>query len=193
MQLKFVFLLLAFGYLTWVNAQASESRLALTLGVQFHSLGLPFTHLGENFKNLGLSVGTRFRWSKKGAWAQDLQLSWMANRKVGNSWTLYTQMAWQPKIFGVLRLGPQLGLGYSWLEHPVPSFVQENGEWIAQGRRGKAVLSIPLGLSLRLANGSRSSVQPFVSYQMLMYNGYNQGVSVLPNTILQLGTQIPLH
>ncbi len=42
------------------------------------------------FKNLGLSIGTRYQWSKNGALVQDLQLSWLVNRKVGNSWNLYT-------------------------------------------------------------------------------------------------------
>lgn len=192
MQLKFVFLFLALGWFAFVKAQSGEPRLALTAGVQFHSLGLPFKQVGENFKNLGLSVGTRFRWGNNGAWVQDLQLNWLANRKVGNSWNLYTQAAWQPKIFGALRFGPQLGLGYSWLEHPITSFEQENGNWVARGRSGKGVLSIPLGLSLRMANSS-SAIQPFVSYQMLIYSGYNRSMPILPNTMLQIGSQIPLH
>ncbi len=191
MQIKFFFLILMLGSVTLCRAQ--EQRLVLTAGFQFHSLGLPFKQVRENFKNLGLSIGTRYQWSKNGALVQDLQLSWLVNRKVGNSWNLYTQLGWQPRLFGAIHLGPQLGLGYSWLEHPVESFEQKNGEWIARGRSGKGVLSIPVGLSLRLAKQSSSSIQPYLSYQMLIQRSYNQGIAFLPTTMLQIGSQIPLH
>lgn len=191
MQIKFLSLILVLGSLTLGRAQ--ELRLSLTAGFQFHSLGLPFKTVNENFKNLGLSVGTRYRWNKNGALAQDLQLSWLGNRKVGNSLNLYTQLSWQPRLFRAIHLGPQLGLGYSWLEHPVESFEQNNGEWITRGRSGKGVLTIPVGFSLRLAKQSDLSIQPYLSYQMLIFNNYNQGILLLPTTMLQIGTQIPLH
>lgn len=191
MQIKFFFLLLGLGSLTLCRAQ--EQRLLLTAGFQFHSLGLPFKTVKENFKNLGLSVGTRYQWNKNGALVQDLQLSWLVNRKVGNSLNIYTQLGWQPRLFGAIHLGPQLGLGYSWLEHPVESFEQKNGEWVARGRGGKAVLSVPVGFSLRLAKQSNLLIQPYVSYQMLIFTNYNQGLPILPSTMLQIGSQIPLN
>lgn len=190
MHLKFIFLLLAIALVTLIQAQEAMPRLSLTASVQFHSLGLPFQQMGGNFKNLGLNVGARFGWNDKGSLVQDLQLSWLSNRNVGNSWTLHTQLGWQPRLFNAVRFGPHLGLGYSWLQHPVTSFVQEDGEWVAQGQRGKGVLSVPVGLSLRLAKGW---VQPFVAYQMLLYSDYNQGVPILPNTMLQIGSQISFH
>jgi hypothetical protein len=128
-------------------------------------------------------------WNRSGGLVQDFQVNWRFNRHVGSAWTLQTQIAWQPRLFDAVRFGPQLGLGYCWLQHPVEVLTQENGNWMTKGKSSIGLLSVPIGFTLSGLEGKRA-LTPYLSYQFVPQLGYNPGVPVLPNTLLSIGSKI---
>lgn len=167
----------------------------IIITVQFHALTLPFRHLNFNFRNVGFGVGTEVSFNGKGNAVQQMSMLWYQNRVVGNGFLLYTQSVWRPgigaDIFGEIKFGA----GYLLAKRPSASFKRVNGDWVSVGRKGKGMFTVPIGVSLGYNSYSptRPTVSPFVSYQFLVVNGYNQSVPVIPETLIQVGTAIQAH
>jgi len=167
------------------NSMPQSSPLVITL--QFHSLALPFRNMDTNFRNVGVGIGTELPID---GWIQSVSAMWYRNRTVGNGLMLFTQAVWRPGIgsdgFGEIKGG----IGYAYVQRPVESYRQVNGEWTSAGKKGKGMLAIPVGTSIgysTLFNGTL--VSPFVSYQFVVLSGYNKSIPVLPHTILEFGSR----
>jgi hypothetical protein len=163
----------------------------LVLSIQFHSLSLPFRHIGSNFKNIGFGIGTEAALNSSATAVQQLQLVWFHNKTVGNGILIYTQSAWRPGIgangFGELKAG----VGYMHEFRPVTAYKKVNGEWVSEGRKGKGMLAIPLGASVGYQQYATSSyVAPFVTYQFIILTHYSQSIPIVPQTLIQVGARI---
>ena len=170
---------------------AGHRDFPLVLSVQFHSLSLPFRHIGSNFKNIGIGVGTEVSLNGKDNWVQQFQLVWFHNKTVGNGILMYTQTAWRPGIGSNGFTEIKAGLGYMHEFRPVESYKKVNGEWVPQGRKGKGMLAIPLGISAGYRQYATSTyVAPFVTYQFLVLNNYSQSIPIVPQTLIQVGARI---
>jgi hypothetical protein len=163
----------------------------LVLSVQFHSLSMPFRHLGSNFRNIGFGLGTEVSLNGNDNWVQQFQFVWFHNKTVGNGVLLYTQSAWRPAIGtnGFTEL--KAGLGYMHEFRPMEAYKKVDGEWISEGRKGKGMLAIPIGASVGYRQYSASTyIAPFVTYQFLVLNNYSQSIPIVPQTLVQFGTRI---
>jgi hypothetical protein len=173
------------------EAKWGNGNLPIIISLQFHSLALPFKHLGGNFKNIGIGLGTEIKLNERGNAVQQLSAVWYHNKAVGNGILLYTQSAWRPgaeqQVFGEAKAG----LGYTYAFRPTPSYKMDNGKWVSVGHKGKGMLTIPIGLSAGYnTNSSGTSLSPFISYQFLLLSGYNKSVPLIPETLIQMGSRV---
>jgi hypothetical protein len=180
---------------TWGQADAPNwpRSLPIIATVQFHSLALPFRDLKSNFANVGFGLGTEVGLNRRHNWVQQVQVLWYGNRAVGNGLLGYTQNVWRPTFGGRLYAEVKAGAGYLVAFRPVASYKPVNGEWVTVGRRGKGLFTVPVGVSLGYQPATnRTSVSPFVSYQVMAVTGYNPSVPLVPQTLLQVGSRIHL-
>lgn len=163
----------------------------IVVSLQFHSFSLPFHNLKSNFKNIGIGLGTEVSLNGKQNWAQQINMVWFHNKEIGNGLFFYTQSAWRPTVVSETYTELKIGAGYLFSFRPTESYKQENGEWKSVGHRGKPMFTIPVGVSVSYTNYSTGTyLSPFVTYQFLVVNGYNQSVPIVPETLIQVGTRI---
>ncbi len=163
----------------------------IIITLQFHAFALPFRDLKANFSNIGIGVGTEFSFSGKPGGAQQVSALWYHNKAMGNGLFFYTQAVWRPYFssngYGEIKGG----LGYLYSFRPSNSLKQVNGNWISVGRKGKGMLTIPIGVSAGMDSRTASwYVSTFASYQLLLVKNYNKSIPLVPETIFQVGTQI---
>lgn len=192
---KTVILITLFAVTTTVKAQntreSSHRNFPIILTIQFHALALPFQDLKTNFSNIGVGIGTEVSLNGQSNWAQQFSVALIKNRDVGNRLMFYTQPVWRPALTSTLFTELKLGIGYTIAKRPVQSYKQIDGKWISVGRKGKGLLTIPIGVSLGYNDFSENTyVSPFATYQLNLLKGYNQTVPVVPETILKTGVRI---
>lgn len=164
----------------------------IILTLQFHSLSMPFKDLGGHFKNVGFGIGTEVSLNGNHDWVQQFGIIRYRNKGVGNGWLFSTQTAYRPwlgqPVYGEVRLG----IGYLLASKPSTNWVQKNGKWTAEGKKGKGMLAIPAGISLGYHDylESKTYVSPFVGYQVNFIKGYSKDLPLVPETFFQLGTGI---
>jgi hypothetical protein len=167
------------------------SDFPIIITLQFHAFALPFRDLKSNFSNVGIGVGTEVSFTGKETGVQQVSALWYHNKAMGNGVLLYTQSVWRP-YFSTNGYGEiKGGLGYLYSFRPSESFQQVNGEWKSKGRKGKGMLTIPLGVSVGYDSRSINSfISGFASYQFLLLKDYNKSIPLVPETILQVGSSI---
>lgn len=182
-----------------LQAQKGTGRLyqyrnfPLVVGVQFHSISMPFKHLKDNFANVGFTLGTELALGSKHNWAQTFQIGWYHNKSAGNGFTAYTQSVYRPYLLGNSFAEVKAGIGWMHSAHPVNSLKFVNGSWVMQGKTGKGMLMLPIGVSLGYNAYSHGTyVAPFISYQVFLAGKYNRTIPVMLNTVIQAGTRIHL-
>ncbi len=163
----------------------------IVLSLQFHSLSMPFKDLKTNFSNIGFGVGTELSYNGSHNWAQKFDIIWIKNKGIGNSVLFSTQAAWRPMIAGNVYTEIKVGIGYMKAFRPSESFNQSNGRWISAGKKGKGMLTIPVGIGMGYFNYSEGMfISPFASYQMMLVNNYNLDLPYMPQSIIQIGSRI---
>lgn len=160
--------------------------------LQFHSLSMPFRDIGGAFRNLGLGIGTEVSFNGRHDWVQQFSTLWYRNKATGNGWVLYTQTAYRPDIGNAGWYGEvKAGIGYYLAKRPNPGWQQVDGQWLPAARKGKGMLTIPVGIGAGYHHWSAQTyAAPFATYQFMPAIGYNQSVPVAPQTFLQLGTAV---
>lgn len=190
---KYLFVLLSFA--STLNSQAQERSerydLPVVITLSFPALALPFRNLDLNFRNIGVGIGTEITLNSDGSWVQQLQVAWMRNRQAGNQLMAYTQLAWRPEIGDNGFAELKAGAGYIYGFTPSPGLKSENGQWVSSGHRGKGMLALPVGFAVgghAYHNDVRYS--PFLGYQFMVITKYNTTISLIPQTLVQMGTMI---
>ena len=162
----------------------------LIVSLQFHSISIPFKDLKSLFSNVGFSLGTEVAYNRRANLLQQVQLGFYRNKNGGNGLSAFTQTAYRPH-FGPVYTEVKAGLGYHFAFHPNTTLVFKNGEWQSASQSGKGLLMVPVGLSIGYQGTKiRRLLEPFVSYQFFILQGYNPDVPVLPNQLIQIGSRI---
>jgi hypothetical protein len=182
---------LAFSLQAQSDSPYNYRNFPVVVTLQFHSLTLPFRDMKFNFSNVGFGLGTEVSLNGKHNWAQQLSAIWYRNKAVGNGLFFYTQTAWrpgeQPGVYGEIKAGA----GYLVSFRPVQSYKPANGAWVSAGRKGKGMLTIPVGISGGYDPGSSQTyLSPFISYQFLLLSGYSKSIPIVPETLIQAGSRI---
>jgi hypothetical protein len=180
-----------------VSAQTDNNpyrSFPIIITLQFHSLAVPFRNLKSNFSNIGLGVGTEVSLNGKNNWIQQVSVLWYHNRTVGKGIMAYSQNVWRPAMGSNAYSEIKAGAGYLYSFRPVESYKQVEGNWISAGRKGKGMLTLPVGISVGSdIRSSNTYYSPFVSYQFLLAMGYNKSVPIIPMTLMQIGTRIQVN
>lgn len=162
--------------------------------IQFHSLAMPLRDMKSNFSNIGIGLGTELSLNGKQSWVQQISTMLYHNKNAGDGILFNTQNVWRPAISSDIYSEVKGGIGYLYSFRPVKSYVQTNGKWDSVGKKGKGMLTIPVGLALGQNIYSSGRIySPFVSYQFMVVNGYNKSVPVVPQTIIQVGSRFHLN
>ncbi|MDX2301474.1 MAG: hypothetical protein NW226_01685 [Microscillaceae bacterium] len=182
-------------FMQMASAQTDQPKdyrnFPIIVTLQFHSLTTPFRNLKSNFRNIGIGIGTEVSYFDSPNWVQQFNILWYHNKAVGNGLMLYTQAAWRPELFAFTYGEIKAGLGCLISNRPSKSFIKNNGHWISVGRKGKAMLTLPVGISLGYQDYSEQTyLSPFISYQVMLLKGYNQTIPIVPESLLQIGTRI---
>lgn len=165
----------------------SDYRFPLTVSIQFHGFTMPFKNLSSNFRNVGLGFGTEVSLNSSNTWVQQVQAVWYHNKAIGNGLLLYSQNVWRPTIESSFA-EVKFGAGYLYSFRPSVSYESVNGKWSSIGKKGKGMLTLPLGVSVGSYRSLQSSsLAPFVSYQFMLVKGYNTSIPIVPQTLLQAG------
>lgn len=161
-------------------------------GLQFHTLAMPFSDKKSAFSNPGLSVGTEFRYNRRATLLQAVQGGYYRNRYAGNGLYVAPQLVYRPQ-FGPLYAELRAGAGVLYTMQPGRSYELKDGNWQTHNHGGKLTLMLPVGLSLGY-DGRQAAprISPFVSYQVFVMHGYNPGIPVVPNRLLQAGVRAHL-
>ena len=173
------------------DTQNSYRNFPIIVMIQFHNLSMPFKDLKSNFSNIGFGLGTELSYNGKSNWVQQFSVTWHRNKAVGNGIMIYSQAAWRPTLGTGVYSEIKAGAGYMYSFHPVESFKQYNGSWESVGRKGKGMFTLPVGVSLGYQSYSEKTyISPFITYQFLLISGYNQSISLVPETLIQTGSRI---
>ncbi|QHT66778.1 hypothetical protein GXP67_08960 [Rhodocytophaga rosea] len=182
---------LTFCLLAQTDSGKSYHNFPIIVTLQFHSLTLPFKDIKTNFANIGIGLGTEVSLNGKPNWVQQLQVLWFRNKAAGNGIFFYTQTAWRPAMASYVYSELKAGAGYMLAFHPVESYKPVNGKWEPVGRIGKGMLAFPVGVSVGYHDSSsQTNVSPFASYQFLLLTDYNKSITLIPQTLVQVGTRI---
>ena len=165
------------------NVQA-QSKLFYQVALNFPAFGMPGYRLGENFRNLGLSVGVTYPLNQAETTGLRFDLGHYRTRSQGSSFYLQSQFSVHPRI-GKLEVGFDVGLGYQLNQGAGKGWDRdEQGQWQSQTNR-TALFFVPAGLHL----GYRASERwrPFVQYQAQALLGYNEAFPVFPLHLISIG------
>ena len=151
---------------------------------------MPFKDLKSTFSNVGFSLGTEVAYNRRANLLQQVQIGFYRNKNAGNGLSILTQTAYRPH-FGPVFAEVKAGLGYNFAFHPNTTLAFKNGEWQSANQRGKGLLMVPVGVSIGYqGTKTRPLLEPFVSYQFFVLQGYNPDVPILPNQLIQIGSRI---
>jgi hypothetical protein len=163
----------------------------IVLSLQFHSLAMPFKDFRSNFKNIGIGIGTEVSLNGSRDWVQQFDFVWIKNKGIGNAFHFSSQAAWRPMIGADGFTEVKLGLGYMVAKHPTPALIQKDGQWTSYRKKGRGMLTVPIGLGLGYYKYSENwFVSPFLGYQLVFVTNYNQTLPVVPQTLMQTGLRI---
>ena len=157
----------------------------ISISVQFHALSTPFKHFKNNLKNLGLGLHVRTPYAGDGLWAQKFSTIWYRNQAVGNGVVFSTQASYRTGRNNQLWGEINMGLGYAVVFRPSDSFIWKNKTWQPTGKKGKGMLTLPLGVNM----GRRVSdnFSPYIGYEFAILNGYNESIPIMPMRFLSVG------
>lgn len=165
----------------------------IVVGVQFHSLSLPFKDAGASFSNIGLRLGTEISYNGRQNWTQGFTIGGYHNKHAGSGAFAFTQTIYRPTIFNNVFAEVKAGLGVAHNFHPVDAYKQENGQWMNAGKKGKTMLLAPVGIGFGY-NGYKNGTyfSPFISYELFLSKDYNDLLPLVPGSVIQIGTRIHL-
>ncbi|UOQ68992.1 hypothetical protein [Hymenobacter volaticus] len=89
-------------------AGTSYRNWPVVVGLQFHTLAMPFSDQKRTLSNPGVSVGTEFRYNRRATLLQAVQAGYYHNRYAGNGLYVAPQLVYRPKfgpLFAELKAG----------------------------------------------------------------------------------------
>lgn len=162
----------------------------LTITVQFQNFAVAFKKPSFSFQNFGLGIGTEVSHTSGHNWVQEFSIWWSGNKAMGNGLYFITQAAWRPYIGNPMFGEVKAGIGYKISYRPGESFSPSPNGWVSQGKKGKGMLVIPVGVGLGVHSYSESFYSsPFVNYQFLLVKNMNPDIPWSPETVMQFGTR----
>ncbi len=190
-----LFTLLVLWFATIARSQHAGTKdyrnFPIVFTLQFHSLSMPFKDMASHFKNIGFGIGTEVSLNGNHDWVQQFGIIRYRNKALGNGWLFSMQTAWRPYLNSPVYGEVKLGIGYMLASKPSTNWVQKEGKWITDGKKGKGMLAIPAGISIGYHDHQETTnyVSPFAGYQLVLLKGYNADLPIIPETFIQAGAR----
>lgn len=189
---KYLCIIGFFFFAFTVKAQVSEKdfrNFPINLSVQIQNFALPFKKPFD-WKNLGFGIGTEVSHNSNHNWVQEFAIWWNKNRTMGNGLYFLTQTAWRPYIGNPVFGEIKAGVAYKIAFRPSTAWIQKDGVWQSDGKKGKGMWAFPIGIGLGVHDFKNDFyASPFVNYQFLLVKNYNPDIPLTPETVLQVGTR----
>jgi hypothetical protein len=183
--------------LTTYNSMAQatrQQRLIYSAKITFQSYGLPFKNIQDGFKNLGGAVSIDYAYNQSQNIYQSVTVGFQHHTEHERLIYVNTQLAYRPLLFKVLEPGFALGLGRAVALSNTrnPYYELENGTWKKSRSQSQghwqAPLSLSMGYRTKMANGT--VLTPYVSYEATPLIKYNSAFSILPYSLISVGTRV---
>lgn len=189
-KLLVTFLLMPFLASAQEKTATGFSGASFLVGISFHAVSTPLHKPGNNFRNLGFKVGAELPWNQKDNLRQSVELGYYFNRFNGRSIYAHSDFVYRPRIAKDLRADFRLGPGLGYVLHPGDTWKQKDGEWVTD-RSGKLFVQVhgAFGLSYNNIRIKDVDASPFVQYEVMAITGYNRGITILPTSIIHLGSR----
>ena len=171
--------------------QKSLNKLPLIVSISFHAVSTPFKKIQNNFKNVGIRVGTEFQLNGKGNLLQSLQLGYYRNRFTGNGLYLNSEFIYRPSISGDAQLDFRVGPGITRTFNAMPGLRQtDDGRWLSE-RSSKTLLQLSssAGIAYDYNRPGSFQISPLIQYEIGALLGYAPDFPVLPFSFIHMGSK----
>ena len=171
----------------------SVRHLPLTVSLNFNAISTPFKKLTNNFRNVGIKIGTEVSWNKRGNLLQSLNIGYYRNKLNGDGIYVNSEFIYRPELYKGMRVEFKLGPGISEVFLPTVPWVSDGkGNW------KKAANTTPLTFQLHASTGlyyqefkiQDVKISPFVQYEMVGVLNYGNSIPVLPTSFIHVGSRV---
>jgi hypothetical protein len=169
----------------------SSNNLPLIVSISFHAVSTPFKKIQNNFKNVGIRIGTEFQLNGKGNLLQSLQLGYYRNRFTGNGLYVNSEFIYRPSITGNTQLDFRVGPGIMRTFNAMPGLKQGNdGRWFSE-RSSKTLLQLSgsAGIDYDYTRAGSLKISPTIQYEVGALLGYAPDFPVLPFSFIHMGSK----
>jgi hypothetical protein len=168
-------------------------RLPLVVTLNFNAISTPFHKMKNNFKNVGVRVGTEVGWNSSGNLYQSFNVGYYRNRLNGDGLYINSEFIYRPVVYNHLRMEFKIGPGLADIFLPSQPYQPDgHGNWKKASNPGKPAFQIHTGIGICyedfMVNHTR--VSSFLQYEMVGVVNYNQSVPVLPTSYIHAGSRI---
>jgi hypothetical protein len=179
------------------NLQAQEyrqSRLIYSAKLTFQAYGLPFKNVSQSFRNVGGAIGIDYVYNRSQTLYQSFTVGFQSHTEHERLLYVNTQFAYRPLLFNRIEPGFALGVGRAVaMSNPKnPYYELENSSWKKSTQQTQGHWQVPLSLSMgyrtKLANGT--TLTPYIGYEATPIIRYNNAFSILPYSLLSIGTRV---
>lgn len=178
------------------TALTQANRLSYTATLTFQGYSMPFKHLGDNFKNIGGSVGVAYAYNRSQALSQRVAVGFLSHREHGNGFYLNTQFCYQPVLFSALVPSLAIGIGhlFSFANGHNPYYSNTNGAWGKSSKQSQSHWQVPvsIGIGYKIKTAGGAIITPTVGYEAAAILNYNSAFPILPYSLITVGSKITL-
>jgi hypothetical protein len=168
-------------------------NLPLVISLNFNAISTPFHKLQNNFRNIGIRIGTEIALNRKQNLLQSLNFCYYRNRQNGDGIFINSEFTFRPEIFKGANIEFKIGPGVAQLFFPSPTLVPDgSGGWKKQGMSSKTTFQVHTGFGVGYSGFKlgTTEVSPFLNYEIVGLAGYNRTIPVLPTSFIQTGTRL---
>jgi hypothetical protein len=168
-----------------------SNNLPLIVSISFYAVSTPFKRIQNNFKNVGIRIGTEFQLNGKGNLLQSLQLGYYRNRFTGNGLYLNSEFIYRPSIRDNTQLDFRVGPGIMRTFNAMPGLKQgKDGQWFSE-RSSKTLLQLSgsAGIGHDYTPAGALQISPTIQYEVGALLGYAPDFPVLPFSFIHMGSK----
>jgi hypothetical protein len=168
-------------------------KLPIIVSANFQTIATPFHNLKNNFRNLGIKIGTEISYNKKRNILQSFNIGYYRNRLNGDGLYINSEFIYRPKIYKPIRMEIKLGPGLADVFLPTQPYEPDgNGNWRKATNYGKLALQVhgSIGIWYQSIAINKIRISPFLQYEIVGIIGYNKSIPVLPTTMINIGCRI---
>jgi hypothetical protein len=187
--------LISFGAFSQQSYSTDHASIKLPIiaSVNFQTIATPFHNLQNNFRNLGIKIGTEIAYNNKSNVLQSFNMGYYRNHLNGDGLYINSEFIYRPKIYKSIRMEFKLGPGLADIFLPTQPYKPDgNGNWYKANNYGTLALqvhgSIGIWYESLILNNIRLS--PFLQYEIIGIADYNESIPVLPTTAINVGSRI---